>query len=354
MQGWEIKYGQISIGIDDYEYAKQLFRYHLERSFDIYTPYGVYRGKNFLHYAFKNTLRLACKPFFERLKEGDIIGLKPISEKSIEVTFENKRNFRDWENFRLPIVERLRKAQLKSETPIYFERAVADAFRKLGFLAKHVGGWDAPDVVIEDMQVILKTKPTKEGIITERYVNFEAIERQREKYNAKHVGIVARRFSGGQIREIARRRNIVLIETETLCELLENHEISPYSKEQIMKLLFKTKDTVILPTTIRAFSSDDSDFKEIIARVLRILKNFEKSAILTFSISSLRIALIGQGYNYKISEIENALKFLAKPPFKILYKQNDNYHLDTDIEVLLKEIELFLDAFSKMREEREK
>ncbi|MDI6855920.1 MAG: hypothetical protein QMD21_03945 [Candidatus Thermoplasmatota archaeon] len=84
MKSWEIKYGQILIGVEDYNQAIKLFSRYLDQAFEIETLGGVFRGKKFLHYKNNRILRLACKPFFEKLKEGDIIYLQPSTENAIK------------------------------------------------------------------------------------------------------------------------------------------------------------------------------------------------------------------------------------------------------------------------------
>jgi len=69
---------------------------------------------------------------------------------------------------------------------------------------------------------------------------------------------------------------------------------------------------------------------EIVAMILSTLINFEKSGITLFSNNTIRIALVGQGYNYESDEVENALKFLSTAPFNILQKQNYEYSLTGD------------------------
>jgi hypothetical protein len=45
----------------------KLFESYFDRKFDIETPDGTFKGKNFLHYEDTKSLRLACKPFFKKL-----------------------------------------------------------------------------------------------------------------------------------------------------------------------------------------------------------------------------------------------------------------------------------------------
>jgi hypothetical protein len=42
MKAWEIKYGQIAIGVKNYDLAVKLFESYFDRKFDIETPDGTF------------------------------------------------------------------------------------------------------------------------------------------------------------------------------------------------------------------------------------------------------------------------------------------------------------------------
>jgi len=162
----------------------------------------------------------------------------------------------------------LREAQRNSEDPTVFEKVLVEAFTALGFSAKHIGGRDEPDILINnEFNIILDSKTTKEGGISERYVNFDALERYREKYNAEYIGVVAPGFSEGYIRETAERKAIILIETEAICKILQNHAIYPYEPVRIVKILFKSGKYVITPEDIPPSTTDQQRLIEIVDKI---------------------------------------------------------------------------------------
>ena len=141
----------------------------------------------------------------------------------------------------LPLIDELRLNQRNSDDPKLFEKSVEEAFKKLGFIdAKHLGGKDEPDVVIESVKIVIDAKTKREGVINEGYINFPAMRRYREKYSAKYIGIVAPGFAQGNIINTAKEEGVVLIETEAICKLLQNHAIFPYERERIVEILFKS------------------------------------------------------------------------------------------------------------------
>lgn len=248
----------------------------------------------------------------------------------------------------LPLVTKLRKSQRNSEDPTLFERALVEAFNSLGFSAKHIGGRDEPDIFIDDkFNIIFDSKTTKEGVITERYINFDAMDRYKEseKYRAKYIGVVAPGFSEGYIRETAKKRGIILIETEAICKVLQNHIIYPYEPDRMVEILFESGKEVITPKDVPSSTIDQEKLIEIVAKILSDIKLTRKTS---FSVQELHIAYSWQDLNYESNEIENALKFLSVAPFSVLQKQNDEYSLTGDIESILKKIGLLLQALNKV------
>ena len=248
----------------------------------------------------------------------------------------------------LPLVRKLRETQRNSEDPTLFEKALVEAFNVLGFSAKHIGGRDEPDIFINDnFNIILDSKTTKEGVISERYINFDAMDRYKEseKYRAKHIGVVAPGFSEGYIRETAKKRGFVLIETEAICRILQNHAIYPYEMNRIVEILFKSNKDIITAKDIPPSTVDQEKLIDIVAKILSDIKLTKK---FSFSSKELHIAYSWQGLDYESDEIENALKFLSVAPFSILQKQNDEYSLTEDIDSILKKVGLLLQAFNKI------
>ncbi|MEM3829533.1 MAG: hypothetical protein QXP36_10020 [Conexivisphaerales archaeon] len=243
------------------------------------------------------------------------------------------------------LCKELRESQRNSKNPTIFEEVLVKAFRQLGFSAKHVGGKDEPDILIEDYKIILDAKTTKEGGIGETYVNFSALKRYKEKYNMEYIGVIAPGFSGGNIRDTAMKEGIILIETEAVCKILQNHTIYPYEPSRVIEILFASGKGVITPEDIPSSTMDQEKLIEIVAKILSDIKLTGKTS---FSNQELHTAYSWQGLNYESDEIENALKFLSSVPFSILQKQNDKYSLTGDIASILRKIGLLLQAFNKI------
>lgn len=245
----------------------------------------------------------------------------------------------------LPLCKELQESQRNSENPTIFEKVLVKTFQHLGFSAKHIGGRDEPDVLIEDYKIILDAKTTKEGVIGETYINFNALKRYKEKYGMEYIGVIAPGFSGGNVRDTAYREGIILIETEAICRVLQNNAIYPYEVGRIIEILFASAKDIVTSKDIPASTIAQEKLIEIVSKILRDIKLTRKTS---FSCRELQIAYSWQRLNYESDEIDNALKFLSTAPFNIIQKQNDDYSLSGDIESILKRIGLLLQAFNKI------
>jgi len=245
------------------------------------------------------------------------------------------------------LVIKLRSAQRNSVNYTIFEETLTEAFNTLGFYAKHLGKPDEPDISLKilNYKIVVNAKTTNEGVINRGHVDFDAEERNKERYEADYVGIVAPGFSEGNIRVTAERRNVILIETEAICKILQNHAIYPYDPIKIVKILFESDKYIITPKDI---PSSTIDYKELIEIVAKILSDIKLTGKTSFSSQELHIAYSWQGLDYEVDKIETALDFLSTAPFSILQKQTEEYSLTNNIEFILKRIGLLLQSFNKM------
>jgi len=243
-----------------------------------------------------------------------------------------------------PLSVKLRETQRDSDNPSQFEKVIAEAFSFLGFNTKHVGGKDEPDILLEDIKAIIDSKTTKEGVISERYINFDAMERYRTSHLASFTAVVAPGFSEGNIRDTSAKRGITLIETEALCKLIENHAQYPYELNFISTVLFESDKTVISSTDIPSSLTNEDTLIELAARILNVLK---VSGRQTITVTELRTFYELQGMSYSADEIEKALLFLSSPPLAILLSEADHFKLTVNFQSLVKKIGLLVDIYSR-------
>jgi hypothetical protein len=243
-----------------------------------------------------------------------------------------------------PMSIKLRQTQRDSDNPSQFEKAVAEAFSFLGFSTKHIGGRDEPDVLLEDIKAVIDSKTTKEGVISERYVNFEAMERYRDNHSASFLAVVAPGFSEGNIRDTATKKSVTLIETESICKLIENHAQYPYELALISAALFESEKTVISPSDIPTSITSQECLIELAARTLNVFKVSRRQSV---SVSELLTFYELQGLQYSNADIERSLVFVSSPPFSILRVEGERYVLTADLETVMKKIGLLVKVHAR-------
>lgn len=257
IQPWEIKYGQISIGVKDYDLAIKLFDEYLDRNFDIETSEGVFKSKHFLHYENTKTLRLACKPFFKKLNEGDNISIWPVRKGLIKISKEEPAEPPSPTSVRKTvettgepelspemrsIVEHLRQTQLKSESHTEFEEAIKEAFNYLGFEAQLIGGKGDTDVLLtanigsKSFKVNVDGKTTKSGRIIDRQIDWVSLDDHKKKNKADFVVVIGPSFSGGNLEDRAKHYDVSLLKTEDLIKLVKRHSKFPFTLAELKDL----------------------------------------------------------------------------------------------------------------------
>ncbi len=83
---WEIKYGQIQVGGEDYPVALKLFGDFVGRQFTLHTFRGDFPRKHLIHTVERKVFRFACKPFFGQLTEDTVVYLFPSDETTIAIS----------------------------------------------------------------------------------------------------------------------------------------------------------------------------------------------------------------------------------------------------------------------------
>lgn len=88
MLPWEIGHGQFYIKVKDYPIFKKLFNNYLKKgfNFNLETFLGNFKNKHFKDYPREQVIRLACKPFFSKLKPGGMIYIQPSNRDTIKIS----------------------------------------------------------------------------------------------------------------------------------------------------------------------------------------------------------------------------------------------------------------------------
>lgn len=117
--------------------------------------------------------------------------------------------------------------------PKRYEEAIKEAFEFLGFRSEHRGEPGETDVIAVanlgdgTYSIILDGKTTKGERIICRHISWPTMKEHRVKHNADYAVIVGPLFAGGDLLKRSKTYEILLLQTETLIELLKIHSSTP-------------------------------------------------------------------------------------------------------------------------------
>jgi len=155
---------------------------------------------------------------------------------------------------RLVTAERLHR-QLKetshdSAAPDEFERVAADAFAFLGFASSWLGGSGKTDVLLvaelgpdEGYRVIVDCKTTGSGGIPDQQIDWVTLDDHQGTHNADFVVLLGPQFQGTRVRERAEKKDVSLIDVNTLGGLLRQHARIPLGLDAYRHLFEETEAT---------------------------------------------------------------------------------------------------------------
>lgn len=139
------------------------------------------------------------------------------------------------------IIQNLRGAQNKSDSPTEYENVLTDAFKFLGFQAKTIGGKGDTDVLLtanigkESYKVDVDGKTSKNEKISDAQINWLSLKDHKEKNNSNFVVVAGPGFAGENLEKRAKEYGVSLLTTDQLIRILEAHSKYPFT-------LFELKD----------------------------------------------------------------------------------------------------------------
>jgi hypothetical protein len=126
---------------------------------------------------------------------------------------------------------------------VAFEKAIAEAFRLMGFDAERIGGSGDTDVIVRWKEkdgtskiAIVDGKSKAGGTVSHADISDVAIDAHKEKNGADYVGIVGPAFNGDTIKNYARKKGYALIAADYLCEITRASESVGLSLEELSML----------------------------------------------------------------------------------------------------------------------
>lgn len=216
-----------------------------------------------------------------------------------------------------------------------FERACAEAFKRLGFKSEWLGGSGKTDVLASTYsaakyayRITIDAKSTANGLVNESQLNFDTLVDHRKRHDAQFAIVVGCGFQGERVVSRAIKHKIVLIDVESLCKLIRLHEKTPLSAQDYKNLFEKyglADLNVLDPARSRLVRSG-----VVLHAVMDCLASESNDEVIggTLSVRELYVLLKARnrGLSPSIDEIENMLAFLSSPMINCVGKTKGEYY----------------------------
>jgi len=221
--------------------------------------------------------------------------------------------------------------QHDTENPIFFEKAIAYAFRALGFQSEHIGGSGDTDVNAhaslgdQSFSLVIDAKTSQPGK-PKGNINYDPLKNHQEQHTADYAIVVAPSFAGGDTITFAEKQGVSLLETRLLIQLIEEAARSGISLYFLRDIFSKVG---LLRLNLDAQTSSRNDLIRAMKAVLEIFETHqrEEETSAWLEAESVYWMLKGKGGKFPRHYIEHAVDLLANPLVGILEKKGEGYVL---------------------------
>lgn len=224
------------------------------------------------------------------------------------------------------ICRRLKEFEHLSTDHKQFEEELGRAFKILGFDSTVLGQPGKTDVLIEapigpeKYSAIIDGKTTSSEKVLENQINWDTITDHKEDNKSDFAAIIGPSFAGGDLTRRAQTHKILLIETDTLIEILRIHSGTPLTLLDLKSIfnqdpgLLRLENCKDLHESSDSYSSTDS----IISKVLSVLMDLQREPERT-TVEYIRAELGRKDYTEE--ELNEVLELLVS--FGVINKETD-------------------------------
>lgn len=251
------------------------------------------------------------------------------------------------------LLTELRVSSKESSDPDRFERAIAEAFKALGFKAQWLGGSGKTDVLLTSMtaaktayKVTVDAKSAANGYVDVAQLNFDTLVDHRNQHQAQYTVVVGCAFQGDRIEERAVKHKIVLLNVDQLCSLITKHSETPVSAKDYKKLFetFGFADLHVLGQARTKLNRNADLLYEIMDCLTTLNDDEETQGSLTAREIALILKMRGNIESPASSEISEMLEFLASPLIGCISKTKDEYQAVGSLKEAAKKFEFYARA----------
>ncbi len=254
------------------------------------------------------------------------------------------------------IAGELERAATDSANPTRFEKAVAEAFRFLGFIAEHLGGSGNTDVLVtaplgkgRSYRVAVDAKSASSGSLVEGNVSWPTLKEHRTKHDVDYSTLVAPHPGGKRIQDRAAEYRVAVLSSEQLAHLCRQHARAPLG-------LIDYQDAFRRPgradlSVIEGKARHLARLRKLVAAVSGFL---EDQAPRVGPMKANQLLVLVPDDEPSEDEIQGILDMLAHPLIgAVQSSRDDGYVLGTTREALHRPLELLGDELTTTPSERD-
>ena len=210
--------------------------------------------------------------------------------------------------------ERLIASSSDSKHPTVFEKTVSEAFEKLGFRTKHIGGARNTDILIESpIRGIVDCKSTADVSLSQ--LNFARLKRHKKENDGSFLLVIGKGFDRAVMRD-ASMEQCTLMPVEILKEMLQitsGCTLSPFDIEPLLR-----KEGVITSEDCQVLRKQANVFREKTESVIKVI------AALDFRPRALKEIKGRLDYENE-AELSEILSVLSSPFLSLVIRTDGNY-----------------------------
>lgn len=230
----------------------------------------------------------------------------------------------------------LRLASKDSANPSRFEKVIAWAFSALGFNTTWIGGSGKTDVLVNSpsipkfsYSVTVDAKSTYTGVVSEGQINFDTLKEHNKLHSADYIAVVGFSFQGERLIRRAKEHNVVLIDVESLEELIKSHQTIPLPAMAYKKIFSQSGkvDINCLENEIKEIKRSGNLLQSIIECLI-----LESNDPITEGLLSEKDIYRTLRNDYKfdsppsLGEISTMLSFLSSPLLGCVGQSKEGYY----------------------------
>lgn len=252
------------------------------------------------------------------------------------------------------LIAELWEAARDSQHPRRLEKAVSEAFGRLGYRCALLGGSGETDVLLYAnaaskyaYKVAVDAKSTANGSVDSSQVDFDTLKLHRKKHNADHLIVVGYDFTEKRLLDRATEHDVLLVGIRHLEKLLKSQLLFPLSSQDL-RILFSKPGVVDLDLLSPAIDTMKRH-ASLLAETLKTLLSQNEDPVFGGVMTARDVYWVvrnnGGLANLSLVEVKEMLGFLSSPLVGCIGKSGDGYYAIGSFQDAARRLSFLADAY---------